>query len=73
MDQLIIFRVFQGIGASGGAALTMLITYEIVPPEKIPLYGTFMSVSISMATVIGPLLGGGIVSGTIWRWVFYFK
>lgn len=73
MDQLIVFRALQGIGGAGGYSLTMLFTYEIVPKEKIPLYGTFVSVAVAMSTLMGPLVGGAINDATTWRWVFLFK
>jgi MFS family permease len=73
MNELIIFRTFQGLGGAGGYSLTMLMTYEMVPKEKIPLYGTFISITVALSTLLGPLLGGAITGGTTWRWVFYFK
>lgn len=73
MNQLIVFRSLQGMGGAGGFSLTMLMTYEIVPKEKIPLYGSFYSVAVAVSTLLGPLLGGAINDTTTWRWVFYFK
>jgi len=69
----IIFRTIQGIGGAGGYALSTLVTYEMVPKSKLPLYGAINSVWVALATLIGPLFGGLINNDTTWRWVFYLK
>ncbi|KAF1997152.1 MFS general substrate transporter [Amniculicola lignicola CBS 123094] len=70
MNQLIICRVFQGIGAAGGTALVLLSIYGMVPPDKFPLYGALMSATISIASLAGPLVGGALSEHKTWRWVF---
>ncbi|KAF2190024.1 major facilitator superfamily transporter [Zopfia rhizophila CBS 207.26] len=73
LNQLIIGRTFQGIGGAGAYSLATLMTYEMVPKEKMPLYGTFNSATVALATLLGPLLGGAINDRTTWRWVFYLN
>ncbi|KAF2490388.1 MFS multidrug transporter-like protein [Lophium mytilinum] len=73
MTQLIICRTFQGVGGAGCYSMSTLFTYEMVPKSKLPLYGAINSVSVAMATLLGPLLGGLISSHTTWRWVFYLN
>lgn len=69
----IICRTFQGIGAAGTYSMAALITYEMVPKAKLPLYGGLNSVSVALATLMGPLFGGLINNNASWRWVFYLK
>jgi len=69
----IICRTFQGIGGAGVYALAVLITYEMVPKEKLPLYGGLNSLAVAIATLMGPICGGLINNYTTWRWVFYLK
>lgn len=73
MPPSIICRTFQGIGAAGTYSMAALITYEMVPKAKLPLYGGLNSVAVALATLMGPLLGGLINNNASWRWVFYLK
>ncbi|KAF2180760.1 putative efflux pump antibiotic resistance protein [Zopfia rhizophila CBS 207.26] len=73
MTQLIVCRFFQGVGAAATYSMTVLITYEMVPKVKVPLYGGLNSIAVALATVMGPLFGGIITEHTTWRWVFYLN
>ena len=53
--------------------MAALITYEMVPKAKLPLYGGLNSVAVALATLMGPLWGGLINNNASWRWVFYLK
>jgi MFS family permease len=70
MVQLIVFRVFQGIGGSGIYGITTIMIYELVPPSKFPLYTTYVMVLFAIAFALGPVLGGLITNHGSWRWVF---
>ncbi|QKX54258.1 uncharacterized protein TRUGW13939_01343 [Talaromyces rugulosus] len=70
MNQLIILRSFQGLGASGAFSVSSVMLYEMVPKEKLPMYGALAFTIVALATVIGPLMGGAIDNNTTWRWIF---
>ncbi|PVH98544.1 MFS general substrate transporter [Periconia macrospinosa] len=70
ITQLIVCRVFQGIGAAGGFALGILFFTGMVPKEKFPLYGAVLSSTVALANLAGPLLGGALSKNSQWRWVF---
>ncbi|OSS44301.1 hypothetical protein B5807_11136 [Epicoccum nigrum] len=70
INQLIICRVFQGLGAAGGFALVLLFIHGMVPKNKWPLYSSFMAATISIANLAGPLVGGALSEPNTWRWVF---
>ncbi|MCJ1467259.1 hypothetical protein MMC07_005883 [Pseudocyphellaria aurata] len=53
--------------------MAVLITYEMVPKAKLPLYGGLNSVAVALATLMGPLFGGLINDHTSWRWIFYLN
>src|SRR5579872_7241672 len=82
MDQLIIFRAIQGLGAGTGIALVFTVVGDIFPPaERARWQGIFASV-YGFSSVVGPTIGGWltdngpvvgnlITNETRWRWVFY--
>ncbi|KAK4161241.1 major facilitator superfamily domain-containing protein [Cladorrhinum sp. PSN259] len=73
MLQLIIFRSFQGLGASGIYSLVTVMTPLMVPPAKYPTYIAVISSVFAVSSVLGPLLGGAIADHTTWRWVFWLN
>lgn len=71
MIELIVFRLIQGIGA--GAILTL--TYAIVGDlfdrsQKAKIQG-FLSTVWGIASVLGPFVGGLILSKLSWNWIFF--
>ncbi|RGP78930.1 major facilitator superfamily general substrate transporter [Fusarium longipes] len=70
MQQLIIFRAFQGIGASGLFSLTMVIVPDITPDKWLGLYSGVVSSVFAFSSVLGPVLGGVLAQHSTWRWVF---
>ena len=71
MNQLILFRGLQGIGAGFLFALIFTLIGDIfTPAERARWQGLFSGV-FALASVIGPTLGGWITDNTSWRWVFY--
>jgi EmrB/QacA subfamily drug resistance transporter len=73
MNQLIIFRGVQGIGAGTLLALVFTLVGDIFPPaERARWQGLFASV-FALASVIGPAAGGWITDNASWRWVFYIN
>ncbi|MCJ1358859.1 MAG: hypothetical protein MMC33_008859 [Icmadophila ericetorum] len=72
-DQLIVFRAFQGVGGSGLFSLTFVVFAELVDQARYSLFAAFLSLTYTIAAVLGPLLGGAICDGTSWRWIFYIN
>jgi len=73
MIELLICRALQGLG--GGALLTMpyAIVGDIVAPRDRPAYVAFISVVWTAAGFLGPPLGGFLVDGPGWRWIFFIN
>ncbi len=71
MNQLILFRGLQGIGAGMVMSLVFTLVGDIfLPAERARWQGLFSGV-FALASVIGPALGGYITDYINWRWVFY--
>lgn len=71
MEQLIIFRAIQGLGAGGVLPLVFIIIGDIFTSEqRARMQGLFSGVW-GVSSVVGPLLGGFLVDQWSWRWVFY--
>ncbi|MCJ1349663.1 hypothetical protein MMC31_007904 [Peltigera leucophlebia] len=66
LDQLIVCRTFQGIGAAGTYSMAALITFEMVPKSKLPVYGGLNAVAVALATLMGPVFGGLINNNGSW-------
>ena len=68
---LIGFRVLQGLGAGGLAALSQIIMADIISPRDRGRYAGLFGAVMAVGTVGGPLLGGVVTDAFGWRWNFF--
>ncbi|KAI3394960.1 hypothetical protein diail_2018 [Diaporthe ilicicola] len=73
MDELIIFRAFQGLGGSGDFALCSVIILDLVPSHKYAEYSGNISIVYAISLCVGPIIGGAITENSTWRWIFLLK
>lgn len=73
MEQLIIFRAIQGIGAGGLIPVTFTIIGDIYSMEERAKVQGWISSVWGISSLVGPLLGGYVVDSLNWRWVFGFN
>ena len=68
---LIATRAIQGIGGGLAVPLSLVLISEVFPPQQraraIGIWGAITG----MAVAVAPLVGGAIVSGLAWRWIFW--
>ncbi|OAT05056.1 MFS multidrug transporter [Blastomyces gilchristii SLH14081] len=71
--ELIIFRAFQGMGASGIYSMILAIAPTLVPQEKFGKYLAVIASVFAIASILVPILGGIIGTNSAWRWIFLLK
>lgn len=73
IEGLIIARVFQGLGASMITPQTMAIITRIFPAERRGQAMALWGATAGVALLVGPLLGGLLVDGLGWDWIFFIN
>lgn len=71
MNQLILFRIIQGLFGGMLFASAFTVLADIFPPaQRARMQGLFGGV-FGLSSIVGPVLGGYITDNLGWRWVFY--
>ena len=73
MDQVIVFRALQGLGAGGLLVGAIATIGDLVSPRERGQYMGYMMAAMSLAMIAGPLVGGYITDSLSWRWIFYIN
>jgi EmrB/QacA subfamily drug resistance transporter len=70
---LVAARAIQGVGAAVLIPLTLTLLSAAVSPERRGLaLGAWGAVG-GLAIAIGPLVGGAVVEGASWQWIFWLN
>jgi EmrB/QacA subfamily drug resistance transporter len=72
-NQLDIARAVQGVGGAIVAPLTLTILSAAVPAARRGLALGIWGGIGGLAIAIGPLVGGAVVSGFSWHWIFWLN
>jgi EmrB/QacA subfamily drug resistance transporter len=70
--QLIVFRFFQGMGASMTQSQGRALALDSAPKESSGRVQGFMTTAFHSGVLIGPSLGGFIIDTIHWRAIFFF-
>src|SRR5262244_3674817 len=73
LEQLILFRVLQGLAGGGLQPGSQGVLLDAFPREKQGVAMTLFGLAVLLAPVIGPTLGGWITDHYSWRWVFFIN
>ncbi|HET6507360.1 MAG TPA: DHA2 family efflux MFS transporter permease subunit [Baekduia sp.] len=70
---LVAARAVQGVGAAIVLPLTLTLLSEAVPPAKRGLaLGAWSGIS-GLGVALGPVVGGAVVDGISWHWIFWLN
>ncbi|ORX73952.1 MFS general substrate transporter, partial [Linderina pennispora] len=73
MNMLIASRTIQGVGGGGILGLGMVVLGDLFSERERGNYIGVFSAIFTIATVVGPVMGGGIVEHASWRIVFWIN
>jgi EmrB/QacA subfamily drug resistance transporter len=72
-DSLIIFRVVQGIGGGMIVPVAQTVLAQAAGPDRMGRLMAVIAVPAMLAPVLGPVLGGWLVTDVNWRWIFFIN
>jgi EmrB/QacA subfamily drug resistance transporter len=72
-NSLIAFRVLQGIGGGMLLPVGQSILARAAGPQRMGRVMSVIGVPMVLGPIMGPVIGGLIVSNYSWRWIFYIN
>lgn len=73
LEQMILFRVIQGLSGGGLQPCSQGVLMDSFPPEKQGTAMTLFGLAAIIAPIVGPTLGGWICVNYNWRWIFFIN
>jgi len=70
-EVLLVGRVVQAFGTAVMLPLLMTSVMRLVPPERRGATMGTITIVIAVAPAVGPTIGGAVLSGLGWRWMFF--
>ena len=72
-EVMIIGRIFQGLGGGCLLPLSQAILLESYPKQEQPKAMAIFSTGITIAPIIGPIIGGWLTTNLSWNYVFFIS
>jgi EmrB/QacA subfamily drug resistance transporter len=73
IELLITARVVQGLGAALMTPQTMAVITRTFPPNRRGAAMGLWGATAGVATLVGPIVGGLLVDGFGWEWIFFIN
>jgi EmrB/QacA subfamily drug resistance transporter len=71
MAQLIVGRAIQGVGSAGLLTLPSAMVADVAAPQQRARFQSVTILNFTLASAVGPLVGGLFVDHVSWRWIFW--
>jgi EmrB/QacA subfamily drug resistance transporter len=71
VNELIAFRVLQGVGGGMILPIGQMMMAEAAGPKRMGRVMSIVAVPAMLAPILGPTIGGLILDNTSWRWIFF--
>ncbi|ERM16335.1 MDR family MFS transporter [Brevibacillus laterosporus] len=69
-EQLIAFRIIQGLGGGMVQPIGMAMIYRLAPPDKKGQIMGMIGIPMLIAPATGPILSGWFLEAMGWQWIF---
>lgn len=73
LTELVLARVLQGLGGAMMVPVGRLVVLRIVPKSGLVDAMAYLTIPAVLGPVLGPPLGGFIVTYGSWRWIFFMN
>ena len=70
LSELVLARILQGMGGAMMVPVGRLVVLRTIPKAELVSAMAYLTVPALIGPVVGPPLGGFIVTYTSWRWIF---
>lgn len=70
LEQLILYRAIQGLGAGAILPIAITIVADVFPPEGRARIQGLLGAAWSLAAILGPAVGVVLIQNLAWHWAF---